>query len=343
MTQTVSPFTKVPGSTLGGLAGGVAATAIPGLFPRTVAQALPPGINAGAAITGIAQAARNPMGLMGLAGQAVHGILAGNAQRRLAASRGAIPGAQLLFVPGDSPFNAAHPRYRALAVLGATVTAANGEQLAVDIPYQAQVTVRERHRDELEITRHPVEFGASITDHAFKRPAEVIIQCGWSNSPSPSVAGKVASATEPSALIPWRKGGDFISNVYEALLKLQASRDPFVVYTGKRVYQNMLFASLDVETDETTENALMVTARLQEIIIAQVTVTEIPRNAVQGKLGGGTGPASGTSTVANTGVQAPTIDTSTISNGAACKAVGSVFDLVNEVTPVTNAAPIVGP
>lgn len=46
----------------------------------------------------------------------------------------------------------------------------------------AQVTLEERHQDDLEITEHPVERGAAITDHAFKHPAEVIIKCAWSNS-----------------------------------------------------------------------------------------------------------------------------------------------------------------
>jgi hypothetical protein len=46
----------------------------------------------------------------------------------------------------------------------------------------ADVTIEESGRDELEITRHPVERGAVITDHAFKHPPELIIRCGWSDS-----------------------------------------------------------------------------------------------------------------------------------------------------------------
>ena len=32
------------------------------------------------------------------------------------------------------------------------------------------VVIEEAHRDELIITQHPVEKGATITDHAFARP-----------------------------------------------------------------------------------------------------------------------------------------------------------------------------
>lgn len=65
----------------------------------------------------------------------------------------------------------------------------------------ANITVEERHTDELQITTHPVESGAPITDHAFKRPAELTLRLGWSNSvPQQTsslfggIAGNLASA-----------------------------------------------------------------------------------------------------------------------------------------------------
>lgn len=47
----------------------------------------------------------------------------------------------------------------------------------------ATVTIEEKHHDELEITEHPVEQGANIADHAFKRPNELTLRVAWSNSP----------------------------------------------------------------------------------------------------------------------------------------------------------------
>jgi hypothetical protein len=38
-------------------------------------------------------------------------------------------------------------------------------------------TIEEVHNDELEITDHPVEKGTTISDHAFKRPSELIDHC----------------------------------------------------------------------------------------------------------------------------------------------------------------------
>jgi soluble lytic murein transglycosylase-like protein len=40
------------------------------------------------------------------------------------------------------------------------------------------VVVSEKHSDTLEITEHPVETGAAISDHAYKRPSEVVMEVG---------------------------------------------------------------------------------------------------------------------------------------------------------------------
>jgi hypothetical protein len=139
-------------------------------------------------------------------------------------------------------------------------------------PFVAQVTFEEVHDDELEITEHPVEQGAAITDHAYKKPARLRIRCAWSNSPSSPglisgvVGGLVAGQ---QAAVQSFLGGNSVSavrDVYSKLLKLQADRVPFRATTGKRVYENMLVKSLSVTTDPATENSLVVVATFQQII-----------------------------------------------------------------------------
>ena len=124
----------------------------------------------------------------------------------------------------------------------------------------AGVTVDEIGRDDLEITRHPVELGAAITDHAYKLPAEIIIRCGWTGS------GHLPG---------------YIDAVYDALLTLQFSRVPFTVTTGKRTYPNMLIASIGQTTDSTTENALMCQVTCRHIIIVETQVTKVAPRAAQ--------------------------------------------------------------
>lgn len=117
----------------------------------------------------------------------------------------------------------------------------------------ADVTIEENHRDEVVITQHPVEQGGIITDHAFKRPAELEIRCGFSNS-SAGYEG-------------------YVQQQYQGLLALQLARKPFNVYTGKRKYSSMLIRGLSVVTDPHSEYVLMASVSLQEIITVSTQAT----------------------------------------------------------------------
>jgi len=139
----------------------------------------------------------------------------------------------------------------------------------------AHVTMEEVGTDELQTTDHPVESSADITDHAFKKPAELVIRCGWSNA---SLAGVIGAV---KGLISALSGGDafgsdYVSGVYSQLLALQESRIPFDVSTGKRLYTNMLMKSLTQTTDEKSEYTLMVTAVFKQVIIVNTHLTTLP-------------------------------------------------------------------
>lgn len=110
-------------------------------------------------------------------------------------------------------------------------------------------TFEELHSDDLAVTDHPVETGAAISDHAFKLPSRLEMRCGWSNS---------TAGTEGHA-----------QAIYQRLLTLQASREPFNVFTGKRAYRNMLLGGIRVETSAASEDVLLVVAGLREVIITQ--------------------------------------------------------------------------
>ena len=124
-------------------------------------------------------------------------------------------------------------------------------------PFNATVTIEEVATDELEITQHPVQQGAAITDHAFNKPATVNIKVIWSDDNAP------------------------LAETYANLLALQSSREPFDVVTGKRQYKNMLIKSLGQTNDVQTENILSINMQLQEIFITAVEVTSVPERSRQ--------------------------------------------------------------
>lgn len=129
----------------------------------------------------------------------------------------------------------------------------------------AQLVTEENHVDEMEVTNHPVEQGASITDHAFKLPSKLTLHYSWSSSPSPQpgLAGLVPSVLPQSA--------QDIRDVYNKLLTMQQNRQLCDVYTGKRSYKNMLITSIEHDETITSANALPLTIQLQELILVNTT------------------------------------------------------------------------
>lgn len=139
------------------------------------------------------------------------------------------------------------------------------------------VTVEEEHTDSLEITQHPVEQGAAITDHAYLKPRELVITAGWSNSSSEAVRGAIEAADFDGQMTT----ADYVSSIYSQLLSLQESLSLFNVTTSKRIYSNMLMVSLAVRNDPETAQALMVKATFREIITVATQATTLPAVANQ--------------------------------------------------------------
>lgn len=133
--------------------------------------------------------------------------------------------------------------------------------------FHLYVTLQEQHHDELVITDHPVEQGAAISDHAYKKPAEVVLTIGWSNSSLSSITSL--------------QFGNYSAYAYQQMLALQALRAPFSLSTGKRKYQNMLIQALSTTTDEKTENSIIMTVHCREVIIVQTTTTTLQPAANQ--------------------------------------------------------------
>lgn len=188
---------------------------------------------------------------------------------------------------------------------------------------QVDTTLEESYEDSLEITEHPVETGAAITDHSFKRPMELVLTCGWSDSSSsgalglvsgliatqsPAAAGVLGIASGVASLLNPGAGSsgsftggamaasDYVAGIYSNLLQLQESRQPISVTSGLRVYDSMLIQSLRVRRDQRTQYALNVQAVLRQIIVVSTQVATLASQANQAN------PASTADTV-NTGAQ----------------------------------------
>lgn len=129
-------------------------------------------------------------------------------------------------------------------------------------PIPVSVVMRENHRSSLGITENPIENGSNVTDHAYVNPKSLTLEFADAN----------AAAT------------------YNALVRFQESRAPFVVVSGLFVYTNMLIKELSATRDARTSRILDGRVELQEIIIVSTayTSTEGAANDAQssGKPGG---------------------------------------------------------
>jgi hypothetical protein len=127
--------------------------------------------------------------------------------------------------------------------------------------FVATVTVSETHTDTIEVTRHPVQQGAAITDHAYVKPCTLSIKASFGFGETP------------------------LEELYNQLLNMQSSRQPFDIVTGKRAYSNMLCTSLSVTTDSKTENVLSISAEFTQVILTQLEIVTVPKRAQQKKPG----------------------------------------------------------
>ncbi|XWJ91339.1 phage baseplate protein [Phytobacter ursingii] len=167
-----------------------------------------------------------------------------------------------------------------------TLLRPQSRKIGVIIP---DVVVSEKHSDALEITEHPVETGAAISDHAYKRPSEVVMEVGFAGGGALLDFANELTGTSLLGMSP--------RETYQQLLDLQSKREPFDVVTGKRIYNNMLIRVLEVTTDKATENVLSAVVTLREVIITSTAVVQVA-NKTDMKEGVNTSPTqnSGTKT-----------------------------------------------
>jgi hypothetical protein len=162
----------------------------------------------------------------------------------------------------------------------------------------AQAVIEEQHMDEMEVTQHPVETGAPMTDHAYVRPAHLKMVLMWSNSPQGAhsllntlvglataeskaankVVGAVMKAQAALSFTSMQQGSgvDSCNDAYGKLLKLMQTRSLFSVITAKRLYRNMICKSLRTGTTWKTANSMTIEMECQQIFLVNTAVTALP-------------------------------------------------------------------
>lgn len=154
-----------------------------------------------------------------------------------------------------------------------TLFSQNTRKIEMIVP---SVVISEKHSDSSEITEHPVQVpggeGFTVSDHTFDRPSEVTMEIGFAGG------GSLIDGFDTSSMFDISTGlklGSSPREIYQQLLDLKAGKKPFDVITGKRDYKNMLIRAIEVTTDNTSENVLMVLLTLRQVIIVETKKTKV--------------------------------------------------------------------
>jgi hypothetical protein len=125
--------------------------------------------------------------------------------------------------------------------------------------------VSETPEFDLDVTDHPVETGASITDHSLVRPVILSIEGIITDTP----IGLIAESREESGVLPTNDG-------FQKLLDIKDAREPVTIVTSLKTFKNMVMQSLTVPRDASTGDALIFRATFKQIRLVTNARTTIP-------------------------------------------------------------------
>jgi hypothetical protein len=163
-------------------------------------------------------------------------------------------------------------------------------------------SVKEEHISEVDVTDHPVEQGAAVSDHARPKPEELTIEGVVSNTPLSNLQTSRATTFE---------GVSFTSNAASqsvrgmpgnaesAYAQLRALRDKpilITVVTALRTYDNLIMTSLKVPRDKDTGDVLKFEAKFKQVRIVTNAVTVVATKKSKAKPAQNNGAQSGFNT-----------------------------------------------
>ena len=124
--------------------------------------------------------------------------------------------------------------------------------------YSPTVVTAETIEDSDQVTQHPVESGADITDHVLPQNTHYSIECAWAED-----------------II----NGISIREIYQQLLDLRASGKPFTIQAGKKVLNNMLFTKITNTTDVDSEYVLKLSMEFQQVRLVTLQTVALSAGA----------------------------------------------------------------
>lgn len=140
----------------------------------------------------------------------------------------------------------------------ARITVLN-ESSNLEVALVLDVIEQETYTAEAEVTRHPVERGASVGDHVRPEPRPL----EWSGSLSETPLDGTG------------RERDRLKRALEVLEQLRTSEDLYTVTTATAVYTSMHLVSYSARHSTALHGALDVTVRFEEVRVVQARTVRV--------------------------------------------------------------------
>lgn len=150
---------------------------------------------------------------------------------------------------------------------------------------QMDATISEDHSEQTRITSNPVEFGPDISDHVIIEPAELTVVGVVSDTPLGLAA--LDALTDSIADVfggEISNGGTRSQQAYEAMLQLKNNREPIVVSTKLKEYQNMVVSGVNTFQDKSSSHVANMRISFKEVIITESEFIEVSKEDVNSEV-----------------------------------------------------------
>ena len=131
--------------------------------------------------------------------------------------------------------------------------------------YVFDAVVRASHNLQLQITEHPVQTGANISDHAYMLPFRVTLEIGISDAMA-QFGGKAND---------WTGTTSKSVSAFQTLMSLQANRVFLTLSTRLYTYSNMMIESIAPEETNATIASLRATVTFKQVFTATVATQSV--------------------------------------------------------------------
>lgn len=128
--------------------------------------------------------------------------------------------------------------------------------------YVFDAVILEEHQQRVETTDHPVQTGASFSDHAYVVPARLVLDIGMSDAMQPYF--------NPST---WQGSTSKSVSAYQTMLAMLFARVPLTVTTRLRTYTSMVVESLTPQESARTFSGLRMRVEFKQIFMATIVST----------------------------------------------------------------------